>query len=157
MRKDFLFWGARLERWLLRVLVLCAVMLVAVQWFAYDPVVRTIGKVNDQYSAGSGFNSEDLDHLVTFQMLDYTTLPMATVLVNGEKKGNFEHRYVTVSVSHGDVLEIDTKYYKHPVSFKVVETFGDVVWPVKGRVYKVEGTTKRLGTVKINGSSAGKH
>lgn len=153
MRKGFLFWGARLERWLLRALVLCAVMLVAVQWFAYDPVVRTAGRVDDLYRAGSGFDGEDLDHLVTFQMLDYTTLPMAAVLVNGEIKGSFEQRYVTVPVAHGDVLEIDTHYYRHPVSFKVVETFGDVTWPAKGRVFTVEGTTKKLGTVKINDTS----
>ncbi len=152
MRKDFLFWGVKLERWLLRFVVICAVMLVSVQWFTKDPALQVISKVDktliDQGSLG--LVQSDLNNLVTFQLLDYIALPKAAVLVNGEKKSYFEHRYVTVPVNDGDELAIDTGFYEHAVSFKIIDTYGNVREPVVGTVIDVQGTIKKIGTVVID-------
>ena len=152
MRKDFLFWGVRFERWLLRLVVICAVMLVSVQWFTNDPALQVISKVDQTLTDRSSLSltQSDLNNLVTFQLLDYTALPKAAVLVNGEKKSYFEHRYVTVPVSDGDELAIDTGFYEYPVSFKIIETYGHVQVPVVGAVIEVQGTTKKIGTVVID-------
>ncbi|WP_027363397.1 hypothetical protein [Desulfotruncus alcoholivorax] len=155
MRKDFLFWGARFERWLLRAIVLCAVMLVAVQWFANDPVLQAVSRAGIDINEPNEPNetaqrtSADLEHLVTFQLLDYSTLPMAAVLVNGQKVAAFQERFVTIPVANGDVLAIDAKFYQRPVSFKVFDTYGGVKWPGVDDTFKVEGTIKQLGTVII--------
>jgi len=150
VRKDFLFWGTRLEHWLMRVVILCAVMMVTVQWFAYDPAVRVISKVDDDLRGNAGSSLTSLDHLVTFQLLDYSTLPRAAVLVNGEKRGSFQYRYVTVPVADGDELAIDAAFYEQPVSFKIIETYGNVRWPESGMIVKVHGTTKKIGKVIID-------
>ncbi len=151
MRKDFLYWGSRLERWLLRAVVLCAVVLVAVQWFAYDPAVRVISQVDEGLTGGNGTSYAHLEHLVTFQLLDYSTLPKAAIMVNGEKKGCFTHRYVTVAVDDGAVLAIDARFYQQPVSVKVIETYGDVQWPPAGTVFAVHGTVREIGKVVVRG------
>lgn len=148
MRKDFLFWGVKLERWLLRIVVLCVVMLVTVQWFAYDPAVRAISKFDSDLN-NVGTPHTNLEHLVTFQLLDYSALPKASVLLNGEKRGSFEHRYVTVPVTDGDILAIDATFYKHPASFRIIETYGNIKWPKKGMEIKVQGITRKIGTVII--------
>ncbi|TYO95572.1 hypothetical protein [Desulfallas thermosapovorans] len=153
MRKDFFFWGAKLERWLLRVVVMCAVMLVAVQWFTNDPALQVIGKADESIMDQDGFVRTDLNHLVTIQLLDYTSLPKAAVLVNGEKKGYFKHRYVTVPVTHGDELAIDACFYEHPASFKIIETYGNVTRPSPGTIIEVHGTTKTIGTVEVDKST----
>ncbi len=155
MRKGFLFWGVNLERWLLRVVVMCAVMLVSVQWFTNDPALRVIGKVDESIVDQGSFVQADLNHLVTFQLMDYTSLPKAAVLVNGEKKGYFENRYVTVPVTDGDELAIETGFYEHPVSFKVIQTYGNVLVPSAGMVIEVQGTTKTIGPVVIGKSTQG--
>jgi len=155
VRKGFLFWGVNLERWLLRVVVMCAVMLVSVQWFTNDPALRVIGKVDESIVDQGSFVQADLNHLVTFQLMDYTSLPKAAVLVNGEKKGYFENRYVTVPVIDGDELAIETGFYEHPVSFKVIQTYGNVLVPSAGMVIEVQGTTKTIGPVVIGKSTQG--
>ncbi len=153
MRKGFLFWGVNLERWLLRVVVMCAVMLVSVQWFTNDPVLRVIGKVDESIVDQGSLVQADLNHLVTFQLLDYTSLPKAAILVNGEKKGYFANRYVTVPVTDGDELAIETGFYERPVSFKIIQTYGNVLVPPIGIVIEVQGTTKTIGTVVIGKST----
>lgn len=128
---------------------MCAVMLVTVQWFSNDPALRVISKADESLTGQGGFGQADLNHLVTFQLLDYTSLPRAAVLVNGEKKGYFTHRYVTVPVADGDELAVETSFYEHPVSFKIIETYGNVLRPSTGTVIEVHGTTKTIGTVEI--------
>ncbi len=137
----------------MRVVVLCAVMLVTVQWFTGDPVMRVAGQADGNLTDQSDFSKAELEHLVTFQLLDYTTLPKAAVLVNGEKKGYFTHRYVTVPVTDGDELAVETDFYKYPVSFKVIETYGNVLKPSAGTVIEVCGTIKTIGTVEIGKST----
>jgi len=149
VRKDFLFWGVKLERWLLRVVVMCAVMLVSVQWFTSDPALRVISQAENSIIDQSNLGQDELNHLVTFQLLEYTSLPKAAVLVNGEKNGYFTNRYVTVPVTDGDELAIETSFYKHPVAFKILETYGNVLVPAKGTLIEVQGTTKTIGTVVI--------
>ncbi|SFF94656.1 hypothetical protein SAMN05660649_00137 [Desulfotomaculum arcticum] len=155
MRKDFLFWGARFERWLLRTVVLCAVMLVAVQWFTKDPVLQAVSRagidtndsIESREPSSAAPSAAELEHLITFQLLEYSTLPMAEVVVNGQKAAAFAERFVTVPVADGDVLEIDTKFYHRPVSVKVLDTYGGVKWPKVDDTFKIEGTVKKLGTV----------
>ena len=156
MRKNFMFWGARFERWLLRTVVLFAVMLVAAQWFNNDPVLQAVSRAgidtnesieSKEQNAAAQITSAELEHMVTFQLLDYSSLPRAEVLVNGQKVAAFAERFVTVPVADGDVLEIDAKFYQRPVSFKVLDTYGGVKWPQVDDTFKIDGTIKKLGTV----------
>lgn len=155
MQKGFLFWGSKMERWLLRVVVLCSVMLVTVQWFMHDPAVRVISKTNVDLRESIHDQHTNLEHLVTFQLMDYATLPNATVLVNGLKKGSFTHKYVTVPVNDGDSLAIDVESYNRRISFKIIETYGSVKWPSSGIVIEVSGDTKKIGTVELDETREG--
>lgn len=58
---------------------------------------------------------------VVLELADYTTLPKARVLINGEEAGRFTEKTVTVRVENGDLLAVDTKAYNCPVKVVVLK------------------------------------
>ncbi|MFZ5647742.1 MAG: hypothetical protein ACOY30_09020 [Bacillota bacterium] len=85
--------------------------------------------------------------VVTFYLRDYSLLPHLKVLVNGEVKGAFNNRYVTVEVHPGDVISLDGTYYNRPVNIEVMDVSKGVTSPRSGVVYKLNGNILSLGKV----------
>ncbi|MFZ5650071.1 MAG: hypothetical protein ACOY4I_04345 [Bacillota bacterium] len=89
--------------------------------------------------------------VVTFYLKDYSLLPHLKVIVNGEVKGVFNNRYVTVEVHPGDVISLDGTYYNRQVSIEVLDTSKEVTSPRAGSVYRLNGNILSLGRVSAKG------
>jgi len=89
--------------------------------------------------------------VVTLALKNYTCLPRAEVLVNGEPRAVFGKRYVTVPVSGGDLLAVDGSFYTHPLIVTVMDASHGVVAPPVGRTVEVNGSVTALGRVRLTG------
>lgn len=87
--------------------------------------------------------------VVTFQLINYSTLPLARVLVNGEPCGVFNDRYITVFVHEGDLLEVDGSCYNRPLDIEVLDVSKEVLIPAAGDRLRVEGGIICLGRVRL--------
>ncbi|WP_066640019.1 hypothetical protein [Desulfolucanica intricata] len=152
MRRGFLNWGYRLEGLFIKIIICAAVLVVVSQTFLMDdPLKRVTSQV--------GFPQDTLQNqnilvepnapIITMQLKNYSSLPRARVLVNGEQQKEFLDRYVTVSVKHGDVIEIDGTQYKHSLEIEVINTSREILSPCPGQIIKVNGNLARVGTVKL--------
>ena len=87
------------------------------------------------------------DSVVTFQLKNFSTLPLARVLVNGEPRGEFRDRYVTVYVREGDILEVDGTRYKRPLEIEILDVSDEVVTPAAGTKIRIEGSINNIGRI----------
>lgn|GEM_PF-2244963 len=85
--------------------------------------------------------------VVTFYLKDYSLLPKARVLVNDEVKGQFNNRYVTIEVHHGDIIKLDGTFYNSPVNIEVLSVTSGITHPRGGDVFKLNGNILSLGKV----------
>ncbi|MDO7786478.1 hypothetical protein [Desulforamulus aquiferis] len=143
------FWNKKsLERYLLTVVGICLVFLVVLQLtHVRTPYQGVIDQVGSDAQAMS--YAEVADTTIILQLVNYSTLPKARVLVNGQVKGDFTHPYVTLSVADGDLLEVDTSFYRHSVKVKVLETSNKIVVPEKGVEISGQQNILVLGEVKL--------
>ena len=103
----------------------------------YEPV-NTAGTTSD-ISADT--------RVITLYLKDYSLLPHMRVLVNGDVRGEFKNRYVTVTVNSGDMISIDGTYYNLPVTVEVLNSSKSVTSPRPGDIFHVKGDIAALGKV----------
>lgn len=154
--RSFPGWGKKLEKLLIRFVILCAVALVVTQsLLATDPMRRVIGYVDlEDLAVYSPNASQQLmvgEPTITLYLKEYPCLPKMHVLVNGEPVRRFNDRYVTLQVQDGDLIEIDATFYDHLVEVQVLTTSEEIISPEKGKMLKVTGITS-LGKVRVDDS-----
>lgn len=140
--------GRYAERLLVRLLFTSVVL-----FFSLHIVMvyrDSVSAYSGPFSAGPGDWPPD-SPVVTLFLQDYSLMPYVRVVVNGEVKGAFNHRYVTVAVQDGDSLALDGTFYKRPVRVEIFDVSGGVISPGKGRVITLNGNMAPLGRVKIKG------
>ncbi|AEG61174.1 hypothetical protein [Desulforamulus ruminis] len=90
------------------------------------------------------------ENTLVLQLVNFSTLPKAKVLVNGQMKGDFSHPYVTVPVENGDVVEVDTTFYQHSVRIRIADVSSRVLWPRKGTETVGKQTVILLDKIKLS-------
>jgi hypothetical protein len=142
-----------LEKGLIGLVVVIAAVVLLTQLFIYNASLeQAAAPVASPQAAGpilkdyAGFLE---DSVLTFQLKNFSSLPLARVLVNGEPRGEFRDRYVTVHVREGDVLEVDGTRYKRPLVIEILDVSGEVVTPTAGSIIRVEGNISFLGRVHL--------
>ncbi|AQS58584.1 hypothetical protein [Desulforamulus ferrireducens] len=140
-----------LERLLFTIIVLAAVFLLY-----YQTVLA--GSTTARVTPRVGSDAEqvmvpitDQKATIVLQLVNFSTLPKARILVNGQYQGDFTHPYSTVAVSEGDTIEVDSTFYEHPVTIKVLDGSKAVISPSKGKEYSGQKTIITIGTVKLSG------
>jgi hypothetical protein len=147
-------WSDRLERVLIRLVVAAAIIVMVAQaLLTGNPVKEATAPVaapdrQQPYLKNSAGILQS--PVVTLQLKNYSTLPLARVLVNGESRGEFRDRYVTVFVREGDVLEVDGTRYNRPLDIEVLDVSREVVLPPAGTRIRVEGNISSLGQVRLS-------
>lgn len=148
------FGGERLERVLIRLVVATAVLVMIAQTLLVnDPLKQTAMPVASLERAQPYLkNAAGIlqNPVVTLQLKNYSTLPLARVLVNGEPRGEFRERYVTVFVREGDVLEVDGTRYNRSLDIEVLDVSREVILPAAGTRIRVEGSISPLGQVHLS-------
>ncbi|MEW6063635.1 MAG: hypothetical protein ACOY3U_05870 [Bacillota bacterium] len=152
-RKNRSFSIKRAERYLLSLIALGAAFLLFYHSFlAQSPSWQVIDRVgSDAQKVMKPL--EGSENSIILQLTNFSTLPKAKVLVNGQVKGDFTHPYVTVPVSNGDVLEVDTTYYDHSVTIKVLDSTRQIIAPARGTEFSGRKTVFTLGKVKLDKKS----
>lgn len=89
--------------------------------------------------------------VLTLYLQEYSLMPYIRVLVNGEVKGAFRSRYVTVAVQDGDTVSLDGTFYNLPVNIEVLDVSSGIISPGKGSVLTLRGNVINLGKVKVSG------
>lgn len=147
-------WSDRLERVLIRLVVVAAlIVMIAQALLTGDPVKEATTPVTapdrPQFSL-KDYAGILQSPVVTLQLKNYSSLPLAKVLVNGKSRGEFRDRYVTVFVREGDVLEVDGTRYNRPLDIEVLDVSKEVILPATGTRVRVEGNISALGQVSLS-------
>ena len=139
------------EKILMRTVIFMAVTLVVVQAVLVDDPFRTVmGRLGADTAITTTVNTvHQSESHVTLYLKNYSLLPHLQVLVNGNKAGVFDNRYVTVSVQDGDVIEIDGTFYNHSIIAEVLNTTDDITTPVIEQQLSIENNVILVGVVKI--------
>lgn len=145
----------RAEKCLLVVIIFTAVFMLLYQsLIAQSPLWQVINRVgSDAQCVVKPMGGSD--NSIIFQLINFSTLPKAKILVNGKIAGDFTHPYVNLPVAEGDLVEIDTCFYEHLVTIKVLESSSNIVLPQKGVQLSGKKTVLSFGKVKLSEKQAG--
>ena len=133
------------EKLLIRLLFTAVVLFLSVHIMADSggterETIGTPAMIAGEWTCGS--------QVVTFFLRDYSLMPHLKVLVNGEERGKFQNRYVTVAVTEGDFISIDSTFYSRPASIEVLDVSQGLKNPGKGEVFRLKGNVAAVGIVR---------
>lgn len=92
---------------------------------------------------------EDLWGNVTLELVGFSALPRAAVLVNGTTVENFTEKTVTVRVVRGDQLAVDASMYALPVSVRIKSVSAIIDSGKLRELATAKRGTVQLGTVSF--------
>ncbi|MGI6648438.1 MAG: hypothetical protein ACOX5W_05045 [Bacillota bacterium] len=105
------------------------------------------------------FNSNDLIGLqpaisetigtITLELINFSSMPKATVLVNGQEVADFREKRVTIPVRTDDILEINGSYYQHSLTVLILDVSENVRYPKEKQEIKVNQSLARIGQVTL--------
>ena len=146
-------WDKLLDTVLVRIIAAAALLVLAAQVFlagrygqSVEPAVSRDYMAPRRAAAVWDLNKP----VVTFKLKEFTSLPQARLLVNGQSAGVFIDRYLTVSVAEGDTLEIDGTRYERPFEIEVLDVSRGVAAPQPGFSIKVDGSIGDIGEVRLS-------
>lgn len=146
-------WDQKLDIFLVRVVVVVALLVLAAQVFLAGDHEQNVENVlsQDFYAPPNSAATKDFSKpVVTFKLKGFSALPLARLLVNGESAGVFSERYVTVFVGEGDTLEIDGTRYDRPFEIEVLDVGKGVAEPQPGFSITVDGGVSVIGVVRMS-------
>ena len=82
------------------------------------------------------------------ELQDYTSLDKVRLLVNGQEMGGMSSSRVRLYVTSGDVIEIDTQAYNHPITLKITNVTPNLAFPEDGMTITSQQAVSMLGKVK---------
>ncbi|MEN6351790.1 MAG: hypothetical protein ABFD08_20690 [Syntrophomonas sp.] len=158
----------KMEKILIRSIVLGLVVLVVVQGLmTKEPwrIYLSWGEKMEGQSIGLPASSQKSDSLtaankvksklnspqsqLTLSLEKFSSLPEASILVNGKKKADFTNKEVNIEVKAGDVLEIDSSLYNFPVDYQISKISNNLAYPDQGTVYTANQSIVMVGKVIV--------
>lgn len=151
MRREPVGMLNKVEKLLMRTVILTAVLLVVVQALVVnDPFSTVMARVGtDTTPAVETTAAHWSEPRITLYLENYSALPHLVVLVNGNKMDVFDDRYVTIPVQDGDRVEIDSTFYSNEVLVKVLNTTADVIIPMIDKQLALKNNIVPVCTVKL--------
>lgn len=83
------------------------------------------------------------------ELQDYTSLDKVRLLVNGQEIGRMSSSRVKLYVTSGDVIEIDTQAYNHPITLTITGVTPNLAFPEEGMTITSQQAVSMLGKVKV--------
>ncbi|MGE5454304.1 MAG: hypothetical protein ACM3O9_03815 [Methylocystaceae bacterium] len=108
---------------------------------------RTIQAASDSVTTGEEMVSPWAE--VELEMLHFSSLPRAMVLVNGQWAGSFTEPKLRLRVMGSDDIEIETSSYDFPVQFRINKASVNLVQPCIGDIYKSNHGRIFVGKVMV--------
>lgn len=154
----------RVEKYLIRFIVLGVIALVIIQGLLTDDSMRfylSLGEkmegqvielpdnqqVNPEAATGSAATSPYAS--LTFSIKEFSSLPRAQVLVNGERKAEFNNSKVNLTVMGGDIIEIDSSAYNFPVEYVIEKGSANLGYPRQGQTFTGNQSIVMIGKIIV--------
>ncbi|WP_031515229.1 hypothetical protein [Desulfofalx alkaliphila] len=140
-----------IEKIIIRLVIVTAVLLVVAQTFVLDdnPITAVMANVGSD-KAGYNETAHWSEPRITFYLENFSSLPHLYVLVNGNKLASFTDRYLTIPVEHGDTIEIDGSFYTHSIQVKVLNVTEDILSPAVDHQLSIENNIVKVDGVRLN-------
>lgn len=154
----------RVERILMRLVVIALVAVVVVQGVMTNDQARFYLSWSERME-GQALNLEEADRgtapstptqsvvapqaLLTLGVKDFSSLPKARVLVNGQEYSAFNSSKVELKISPQDVVEIDSTAYNFPVEFQVISRSPNLAYPRQGQIYAANQSMVMVGKIIV--------
>lgn len=87
---------------------------------------------------------------VVLELNNFSSMQKASILINGQKVGDFQQKQVNIFVHHDDIIEIDGTFYAYPLTIWVKEVSENVRYPQKDQVIEVNKNLVRVGKVILD-------
>lgn len=152
------------EKYLIRFIVLGAIMLVLVQGLMTDDSMRFYLSLGERME-GQVIELPDEEEIlreeaagpiatspyatITFAIKEFSSLPRTRVLVNGEPRADFCEQKVTLNVMGGDVIEIDSSAYNFPVEYYIEESSSNLGYPRQGQAFTGNQSIVMIGKIIV--------
>lgn len=158
----------RVEKYLIRSIVVGLVLMVVVQglmtqepWRLYLSWSERMEGQNIEYPASTTKNEtgsapennqvivQSPQAMITLSLQKFSSLPQASIIVNGESAGSFNEKEVKLQLRGGDVLEIDSTAYNFPVNYHIAGVSDNMAFPKKGTVYTANQSIVMIGKIIV--------
>jgi hypothetical protein len=97
-----------------------------------------------------GTSSQKEEGVVVIQLVSDLSLPQVWVLKNGKRETNFAQGNAICSVTEGDLLTIDSRYYNNTLWYKITSLSSTINNLENGDLFRTSGNTASLGIIKFN-------
>lgn len=140
----------RVEKLLIRLIIVTAMLLVMVQGLVVnEPIGHIMARVGTDVVPSIEAQAHWSEPRITLYLENYSTLPYLKVLVNGRQVGTFNNRYVTFPVQQSDVVEIDGSYYQREIWVKALNITSDVDNQLENKRFILQNNIVPVCTVRI--------
>ena len=146
----------------LKTLLICVCLLVVAtyslanfNWFYYIWDTRYYEIVHDVYlshfpQAREVSSEDNLLTTITLRSPDFFSLPHAKIYVNHHRISDLRDGQITLIVTHGDIIHLDTSFYNRELDFEFAATSGNISYPEAGERFTVLPQNNLIGEIRIN-------
>ena len=154
-------WAEKIEKFLIRFVVLTMVAIVVVQGLMTHEPYRLYLSLGERLEGvrleqpvikNTEVKKTLVDSSQTFiiiSMEQFSSLPEAVLLVNDKKVASFQQKEITLNVSAGDMVEIDSSYYNFPVDYHITAVSENMSFPEAGKKYTGNSSIVMIGKVIV--------
>ncbi|MEG6616257.1 hypothetical protein V6C27_07445 [Peptococcaceae bacterium 1198_IL3148] len=139
----------KIEKILIRMVVVTAVTLVVVQALVVDEPFNTVMARVGTDTEPTATTVHWSEPRITLYLENYSALPHMSVLVNGNEVDVFDDRYVTVPVQHGDRVELDGTFYQQEIKVRVLNISDQIEEPLVDKQVIINSNVVSVCTVEI--------
>jgi len=86
---------------------------------------------------------------ICLELQDYTHLDRVRILINGREVERMSSSRVKLYVTAGDVLEIDTTAYNHPITLKITGASSNLAFPQEGMTFTSHQAVTMVGKIMV--------
>jgi len=136
------------------LLAVAAYSLANFNWFYYIWDTRYYEIVHDVYlthfpQAREVSFEDNLLTTITLRSSDFFSLPHAKIYVNHHRISDLRDGQITLIVSHGDRIYLDTSFYNRELYFEFVATSGNIVYPETGERFSLLPQNNLIGEIIV--------
>jgi hypothetical protein len=124
--------------WFIMGIVLSSLVVSGIFLFILSQIFLGIDDLDNNFAVGENWygdvyemtpvvsSDDEMWGNIVLELTNFTSLPEAVVLLNGEPVKYFTEQEVTVRVVRDDVLAVDTRAYSKPVTIKIKSVSGTI-------------------------------
>ena len=155
----------RVERYLMRLVIVSLIMVVVAQGLMTDDSMRfymswsermegqnlpaPVIAANEKSSPAANTDIKLPEVLLTIELSQQPSAPQAKILINGQARYRFSRQQVSMRVKAGDTVEIDTSDCQVPLDFRIASGSSNLAYPNRGQVFSSNQSIVMIGKIIV--------